>query len=264
MSAQALVRTATDGSDAKLTKAIYGQNHSALTKSKPNQVLFEDTENGITYRIMTPADAEATLPMVAQAFKDGEPTTGAGGATLKDFEVFCEMYVPPMAEAGLSVLAVDTATGNILGAHLNEDYSTPDPPELEAYLAAADGNWEPTFTMIMELEEKFNSDWGIPEVKPAGKWLHMWLLAVGPESKGKGIGSKLVCLTVEMAKGKGYLCAFGECTGGASTHLMTKYTGASVDMFIDYATWNGCDTAHILRQLPAQGHRGMSLTVNRF
>ena len=169
-----------------------------------------------------------------------------------------------MAEEGLSVLAVKTDTGEICGAFLNEDYCAPDPPEFDDFLATVDGDWVPCLTMIGELEEKFDADWNVPKEKPPGKWFHMWMGAVAPEGRGNGVARNLARLSGELAKSKGYLCAFGECTGGIATTIMTKYTGADVEAFIDYATWNGCETADILRALPSQGHPGMSLTVIRF
>jgi GNAT superfamily N-acetyltransferase len=78
-----------------------------------SQILFEDSENGITYRTMIPSDIKAVLPVAARAFWKGEPTTGAGGATLKDFEIFCGMYIPRMAEKGITIVAVETSTGKI-------------------------------------------------------------------------------------------------------------------------------------------------------
>jgi hypothetical protein len=57
--------------------------------------------------------------------------------------------------------------------------------------------------------------------------------------------------------------AFAECTGALSTHILIEHTGATVEKFIDYGSWAGCETAGKLRKLVAKGHKGMSLTVNR-
>ena len=67
--------------------------------------------------------------------------------------------------------------------------------------------------------------------------------------------------SIRLAKSKGFSIAFAECTGRASTQILCKHAGAAVVKKIDYATWDGCATAHILRPLPSAGHEGMSLAV---
>ena len=242
---------------------------TAATSSKrvvrmPSIVLERDDLNGVVYRTLLPADADAAIPAVAQAFAEGEPTTGAAGATLKDMLAFCKMYVPRMAAEGNTVIAEDMNDGQILGAFLNEDYNSPTPPGFDAFLSKSEGNWMPTLTMIEELEMYLNRTHAIPADpadRPAGRWFHLWMVGVLSTARGRQIGRKLVCHSVAVARSKGFALAFAECTGSVSTHLMRKYANATPAMVIDYATWAGCDGAETLRALPAQGHPGLSLMV---
>ena len=230
------------------------------------QVLEADAAHGVTFRIMVPSDVPAVTKAMAAAFHAGEPTTGGGACTLADWMAFTAMYVPRMAEQGLTVVAVDGATGCVLGAFLNEDYATRDPPAIKSFLEGAEGDWMPTFAAIDVLETHFNVAHGVPAVglRPAGQWFHMWMLGVVPQGRGKGIARKLALHSLAVAKAKGFATAFAECTGAVSTHILVKHCGAAVEKFVDYATFDGCDTAAaVLRGLPAQGHKGMSLTVNQ-
>lgn len=231
--------------------------------------MFErDEENKVVYRSMTPEDVPAAATAMSQAFFEGEPTTViAGGASLRDMERFVAMYLPRMAVEGYTVLAQDSETGAILGGFMNEDFSQPDPEEMGEFLAGTDGNWMPCLTMIGELEATLMETHGIPleaAERGAGKWLHMWMIGVLTSARGRNIGVKLARHTVEMARERGFELAFAECTGGASTAIMTKKCGQTVERFIDYSSWDGHEDSRILRQLPKHGHQGMSLTVSLF
>ena len=236
-----------------------------LTPTPMSQVLEVDEAHGIVYRTMVPADVDTAMSALAHAFYEGEPTTKAAGCTLKDWQAFCELFVPRMAAEGHAVLAAVTNSGDVAGVFLNEDYSSPDPAGLGAFTESADGDWAPTLKCIEELEESFNGMFGVPEgeERPRGKWFHLWMIGVAPAGRGKGVGKKLAQHSVALAKERGFEVAFAECTGAVSTHIMKEHTGAIVSKFIDYGTWAGCDTANVLRELPAQGHSGMSLTVNK-
>ena len=231
------------------------------------QILEIDATHGVTFRIMVPEDVPAVTKAMAAAFHAGEPTTQAGACTIRDWNSFTAMFTPRMAEQGLTVVAIDDTKGVVLGAFLCEDYSTPDPPSFGSFVEAAEGDWMPTLACIDALEAHFNLAYGVPKegaARPAGRWFHLWMLGVVPGGRGKGIARKLALHSLAVAKQKGFAVAFAECTGAVSTHIMTEHCGASVEMFVDYSTFDGCDTAAaVLRRLPALGHKGMSLTVNK-
>ena len=83
-------------------------------------ILGTDTANDVLYRTMVPSDVDSVVPVVAKAFHEGEPVSGALGATLADFLTFCRMFVPRMAKEGNTILAISTASNEVLGAFLNE------------------------------------------------------------------------------------------------------------------------------------------------
>ena len=55
--------------------------------------------------------------------------------------------------------------------------------------------------------------------------------------------------------------AFAECTGAASTHVLSKETSRVA--YVDYGEWEG-EGAENVRSLPAKGHAGMALMVAQF
>merc|ERR1712137_309445 len=121
-----------------------------------------------------------------------------------------------------------------------------------------------TLTAIGALEEHFKTTYGVPEKpeeRPAGRWFHLWMVGVAQESRGKGIARKLAVHSVGVAKARGFAIAFAECTGAASTQVLTSHCNAAVEHFVDYSTFDGCESAAVLRELPQKGHKGMSLTI---
>lgn len=100
-----------------------------------------DEANGVVYKIMTPETAADASKVTALSFHRGEPLTKALGVTLEGMQRFVDMYVPRMAREGYTVMAQDLQTGEVLGAFLNEDFCNADPPEAEAFIENAEGDW---------------------------------------------------------------------------------------------------------------------------
>ena len=246
---------------ALILRALWQRQVKMLSLDSVAPTILEtDTCNGVLYRIMSPSDAKAVVHVVAGAFFEGDPVINGGGGTLRDMTSFCEMYVPRMAVEGHTVLAVDTSTGDIIGAFLNEDFCNTDPPEFEAFLAQPDGIWTPCINMIDELEEALIEHFSIPRTnRPAGRWFHLWMLGVAPSGRGRGVAGKLAAHSVAWAKSCGFDIAFAECTGAISTHVMTKLDAERL-AFCDYAKWKG-EHDETLRGLPGLGHPGMSMMV---
>ena len=103
--------------------------------------LHVDEANGVAYRIMTPETAAEASKVTALSFHRGEPLTKALGVTREGMQRFVDMYVPRMAREGYTVMAQDLQTGQVLGAFLNEDFCNADPPEAEAFVDKAEGDW---------------------------------------------------------------------------------------------------------------------------
>ena len=163
-----------------------------------------------------------------------------------------------MAEEGNTVIAVDKVSGAVLGGFLCEDFCNTDPPGFKAFLGQADGNWAPVLTMIEELETKLISLYSIPAEREAGKWFHLWMLGVAPEGRGRSIAKKLTRHSIEWARARGFVIAFAETTGAASTHIMSAH--GKVVAFVDYGKWER-GGSEAVRALPAKGHPGMSMMV---
>ena len=231
-----------------------------------NTVLEEDHRHRVTYRIMSVLDVPRVVLTLVEAFFQSERITAVCGCTRADQIRFMEMYIPRMAVEGSSVVAVDSDSGELLGAFVNEDFANEDPPGMSDFPATAEGDWAPLLSMIGALEEHLAEEHGIPSSdRPRGRWLHLWMLGVASSASGRQIGRKLAQHSIDLAERRGFVLAFAECTGAVSTHILTKHGRQHVAHFMDYATFAGeGESANAVRNLPSEGHAGMSLTVSLF
>ena len=148
-------------------------------------------------------DIPAAIEAVALAFYEGEPVMLASGGTLRDWQRFAEMYVPRMAAEGHTVLAVEKASGQIIGAFLNEDFNNPDPQDFEHFLESSDGDWRPIIGMVEDLEESLMKAHSIPlqaSERPAGQFFHLWMIGVSSSARGRGVATKLFHHSLALAK----------------------------------------------------------------
>lgn len=238
------------------------ERRARSARSAATTALGTDAAARVIYRIMTPADVDAVLPVLARAFFEGEPVAQACGCTLRDHLTFCAMFVPRMAAEGNTVVAVDMDSGAVLGCFLNEDFCNPDPPGLDAFVAQADGTWGPVLSLIGGLEAQLIARYAIPaepRMRQPGRHFHLWMLGVAPEGRGRGIAKGLTRHSIEWARARGFAIAFAETTGALSTHIVGAH--ASRIAFADYATWAGDECVEQVRALPAKGHKGMSMMV---
>ncbi|CAJ1407033.1 unnamed protein product [Effrenium voratum] len=224
-------------------------------------VLETDDDNNVVYRVMEVPDIPAAIEAVALAFYEGEPVMLASGGTLRDWQRFAEMYVPRMAAEGHTVLAVEKASGQIIGAFLNEDFNNPDPQDFEHFLESSDGDWRPIIGMVEDLEESLMKAHSIPlqaSERPAGQFFHLWMIGVSSSARGRGVATKLFHHSLALAKARGFKLAFAECTGAVSTHIFQRFA-PRLDSFVSYETWDKLPTSPELKQLKQSGHPGMSM-----
>jgi GNAT superfamily N-acetyltransferase len=58
--------------------------------------------------------------------------------------------------------------------------------------------------------------------RPKSKWLHLWKVGVTPKARGRGVSTKLLKHSLELAKKKGFHFAIAECTSVESVRMSEK------------------------------------------
>jgi predicted N-acetyltransferase YhbS len=170
----------------------------------------------LEYSVYQSADVDGVASVLSDAFSRREPIGIAVGMTAPEFDRFARVLSPKAAAERLTIVARDSATGEIVGVMLNEDSATP-PPDGMDMLGPA---FAPVFEFLHELEVEHRADGVHPR---PGEWLHLFLLAVAEHAGGQGIAQGLVARSVENAARRGYKKGVVEATGPVSQHIFRKH-----------------------------------------
>ena len=168
----------------------------------------------IEYGLCTNRDVAAMCRLLGMTFSQNDPPAVAVGLTASEFERFVQVFSSNVVEAGLTPVARIAGTGELVGALLTEDASSPLPDGLEQLSPKLD----PIFDILDQLAEGHP---GLSELE-SGEGLHLFLLGVSPQAGGRGIGQELVRLCLENGSRLGYQVAFTEATNRVSQHIFRK------------------------------------------
>ena len=169
---------------------------------------------GIEYALFTDADAEEMVRLLGETFARRDPPAVAVGLTASEFEEFVVLLCGNAAAQGLTIIARSTVTGEMAGALLAEDSSSPFPAGMERLSA----KFNPIFDILGQLESAYRST----PVRTAGESAHLFLLGVAEEFGGRGIGQRLVVQCTANAFARGYRLAVTEATNRTSQHSFRK------------------------------------------
>ena len=135
--------------------------------------------------------------------------------SLEEFADFVRLLGPKVEQEGLTVIARNQDTNQIIGAIVNDDFAI-DPPEEMRPLG---DNFEPLWAVLDELDSQYK----MGRILPSGEYLHFFLLAVDPLQSGKNIAKNLVQTCLENGIRKGYKTGIVEATGVVSQHIFRKF-----------------------------------------
>ena len=222
----------------------------------------DDVEGGIRYVPLAAEHAAAAQSALSLAFHQGEPTTTCLGVSHASHRAFFALFAPQMLGNGLSVAAVDAATGAFAGCFIAEDFAAAAPPAAETFADAHPGMGT-LFAVLEDAEEAFKAGNGVgPGQLPApGRFCHLWCVAVGADFGRRGIGAALAARVLARAAAAGFEASFAEATGHYSARLLAK-AGMEAEHEVAYATWEGPGGSRSLQGVPAP-HRGCQVMVRR-
>ena len=120
----------------------------------------DDVEGGIRYVPLAAEHAAAAQSALSLAFHQGEPTTACLGVSHASHRAFFALFAPQMLGNGLSVAAVDAATGAFAGCFMAEDFAAAAPPAAETSADAHPGMGT-LFAVLEDAEEAFKAGNGV-------------------------------------------------------------------------------------------------------
>jgi len=168
----------------------------------------------IVYGVCTAQDADEMALLLGEVFSRRDPPSVATGLTPSEFETFVRLLCPQAAVEGLTMLARNSVTGELIGALLTEDSATTLPEEMDQLSP----KFEPIFDILGQLETEYRAD----RQPHPGESLHLFLLGVAESVGGRGVAQHLVTSCLENGARKGYQLAVTEATNRVSQHIFRK------------------------------------------
>ncbi len=186
-------------------------------------------ENQITYELLQEKDLEQTINCLVDIWTSAEPIAKALKITPSEFYPFAETICQKGMEDGLSLVAKDSATSQVVGFIISEDLSTELSEEMYKNLSQKSKIY---FQAFKELHEQYE----IQKKVVTGKVFHLFLLGSKEQYRNRRIGKNLLEKNLKMASQKGFSAAIAEATGKISQHILRKY-GFEDRCSIDYQTY---------------------------
>lgn len=175
----------------------------------------ERESRGVHVRLLQPADVEETTAFLAATFSRAEPMGAALGLPPEVVRQVVSVFAPRAVEDGLTLVARDAATGELVGALLARDFAAPPPEGI--------GTVDRRFRPIAALLEKLDAGYREGRSMRPGEYLHLAMLGVSPAAEGRSVGQSLVELCLENGARRGFRTAVTEATGRASQHVCRKH-----------------------------------------
>ncbi len=165
-------------------------------------------------RTLRPADVSETVELLADAFCERDPIEAALGITPSDFRSMAQHEVAHLLADGLSLVAVSTTTGEIVGTMVASDACTSSPP--------ADYAAQHKFRPVAALMHSLTNPYLTRRAFSRGESIYLYMLAVGCHSEGHGVGRNLVTEALKQAKTRGYRTAFAAVTNRTSHRVLAR------------------------------------------
>jgi len=170
--------------------------------------------NGIEYGLFEESDSSEMVRLLGETFARRDPPAVAVGLTASEFEYFAGLLCGDAAIQGLTIIARSAETGEMAGALLAEDSSSP----LPAGMGSLSAKFDPIFDILGQLESAYRSG----PVTTSGESAHLFLLGVAERFGGQGIGRQLVAQGTANAARRGYPLAVTEATNLTSQHIFRR------------------------------------------
>jgi len=168
----------------------------------------------IEYALYTAQDADEMARLLGKVFARRDPPAYAVGLTPAEFETFVGLLCPKAAVEGLTVVARQPDTGEMIGAMLTEDSASDMPDGMERL--------SPKFDPIFDILGQLDAEYRASHSPSPGESIHLLLLGVAESALGRGIAQQLVSVAIENGMRKGYRRAVTEATNPISQHIFRK------------------------------------------
>ena len=166
----------------------------------------------LQYEIFELNSLNEMAKMVAQAFIDSDPRAVVQRFSVEEFVHHVYQLGAWVAEQGLTIIAREQQTNEIVGVVIAGDFYTDSSLEIKNLD-------EDKFKPIMQLFDQLQMQYMQGKRIGKGEYLHLHMLAVKPERRGEKIAQSLVQICTENAASFGYQIAFTESANSISQRV---------------------------------------------
>jgi hypothetical protein len=195
-----------------VSRELINQFIEDLKAEKEKEVdMINTTQTTTDYTIQTLKDEhiKSVVDLFTKSFCDSEPITKKLNINYKEYEPFATEVVQKAAKEGMSKVAIDKKN-KVVACAIAEDLSDPFIPHLAHY-----PKMKPIISLIGQLSEPFIAGKRFTK----GKIVHVWIAAVDPAYRGKGLSTEIDMACIEAAARKGYDFAYAEFTNHISENV---------------------------------------------
>jgi ribosomal protein S18 acetylase RimI-like enzyme len=186
-------------------------------------------KSGIIYEVFQVNDIEQTIACIIEAFPRGEPMAKALGITPDEYYFFAKIVCEKAVNDGLSVVAKDKATGQVIGFCISEDLASEPPEGLEKINVKL----HPILALLTSLDEEYKKSHKVEK----GQIFHLYMVGVREPYKSQNIATTLLSENLKLAKLKNFSGAITEATGLVSQRIIRDKLGFNEKFAIEYKSF---------------------------
>lgn len=184
-------------------------------------------KDGIRYEMLSERNLLGAARCVSATFTRSEPMSHHLGLTFDDFLTFAHAYYRGLIGAGMSLVALDERTNEVIGVRMSEDYCKQGDLSIEGLTP----NFMPLFAILEALGQYFRQNHRLI----SGKYAHMFMVAVDKGYTKRGIAPNMYRLFLRLVMDMGFTHAVTEPTGVISQHVLANKFGFQELHRINYA-----------------------------
>lgn len=176
-------------------------------------------KNAITYSVLSAEHADEAAEVIARGFVDEPGLAAYVSAPQQRLEIwrrFVSLFKDECASNGLSIMAVDNTSSQMVGCLYVRDYRSPLPVGITEGPCRA---MKPLIGVLEVADKQYEA------VRPhlqLGDCVDFWMGSVLCEHRRKGIANALVEAGVQHMTAFSFKYIIGECTGAYSARTLLK------------------------------------------
>lgn len=184
-------------------------------------------EDGIVYEILQSQDLSSAIECIATVFPDSEPLTQCLGITKEYYYPVAEIVCQKAVEDGLSHVAKDAQTGELVGCIISEDMYIENNYYQEKYKEF--DKFLPIISLTESLKKQYFADKNIRK----GEFLNESMIGVYPKYQNRNIARYLYAENIEYAKTQNFSRIITDPTGIVTQRYCSRF-GFKEIVSIDY------------------------------